>query len=263
MSDTGPDSTMTAAAGVAWWRDLQTATAVLTRLPFGREGEPEPEEVADSMRAFPLVGLGLGLAAAFVYAGGMSLGLWPVLSALSAVALLVVATGARNEVGLARFADRLGAGVGAKGRRAQTDGRLGAAGALALLFTVAFRVAAVAAMGAANEAAAALLAAAAGARAVIPIIAYNLPAAESGDPAPWDEPPSQDRLWTGGALGVAFVLLFLGPVGGIVAVLLAAAAAAAVAVAALRRFGGHDRDSLALAQQAAEIGILLAAVAAA
>jgi adenosylcobinamide-GDP ribazoletransferase len=55
--------------------------------------------------------------------------------------------------------------------------------------------------------------------------------------------------------------LFLGPVAGVVALLVGAAGVAKIAYLAQRNIGGFTGDVLGAAQQAMEIGMLLAIVA--
>lgn len=116
-------------------RDVGTAIQFLTRIPVPQAAH-EPEALSRSALFFPLVGLALGAFAAAVF-------LWlrehlPVPgAALFTVLLTVLATGALHEDGLADAADAFGGGWS----RDQVlvifkDSRVGAYGALALLFSV-------------------------------------------------------------------------------------------------------------------------------
>ena len=86
-----------------------------------------------------------------------------------------------------------------------------------LLFDVALRIALVAAFATMRDATSALIASAAASRAAIPVAMHLLPPAEGSAPGPWSAAPSQEALWTAGALGVAFAFLFLGPGSGVLA----------------------------------------------
>lgn len=270
------DSFAPAAVLAAWWRDLRVAAAFLTRLPLGRgegpgeidaaeeeldESEMEEGALALSTRAFPLAGAAVGAAGGLVFAVALGLGLPPVIAALLAVVGTVSLTGALHEDGLADFAD----GLGGRDREARlaimADGRTGAFGVLALVLSLGLRVAALAAIGSAGAAAAALIAAGAGSRAVLPVVMARVEPARVHGLAVGAGRASRDRLLAGSLLGAALVLLFLGPVGGAIALLVGAGAAAALAALARRQIGGYTGDVLGAVQQVTEIAILLAAVA--
>jgi adenosylcobinamide-GDP ribazoletransferase len=66
---------------------------------------------------------------------------------------------------------------------------------------------------------------------------------------------------TAALLGALAALLLLGPLSGLLAILLGAAAVGGIALLARRRLGGYTGDVFGAAQQMAEIAILLAAAA--
>jgi adenosylcobinamide-GDP ribazoletransferase len=131
---------------------------------------------------------------------------------------------------------------------------------LALLFDVALRIALVAAFDSMRDGTAALIAAAAASRAAMPVAMHLLPPAAGSAPGPWSVTPTQEAVWTAGALGVAFAFLFLGPGGGILAALLGIGAVAGAVWLIRRLIGGHTPAALAFVQQATEIAILAAAL---
>ena len=247
--------------GIAWWRDIQIALAALTIIPIRRSNPPTDKEIATAMRAFPIVGLAIGLVAAAVYAAAYNLQLWSLASAILAIGTIVILTGARAEVGVAAFSDALYRKATAKERVAdmKTAG-LGVHGLLALLFLVTLKIALVAAVANSREAAAALVAAAVGARAILPLATFNLSPLADLDPGPLTVVPTREAAWTTGALGVAFVLLFLGPVAGIAAILFGAVAGAAAAWRMRHELGGYSTEGLAVVLSATEIAVLIAAV---
>src|SRR5690606_30634940 len=110
---------------------------------------------------FPVVGLALGAAAALVYALGLSLRFHELASAVLAVGVIALLTGARHEIGFAAFLESLAAEDGETRRAIAAAGRLGERGILALLFGVALQIALVAAFDTMRDGAAALFAAAA------------------------------------------------------------------------------------------------------
>ncbi len=265
-----------AAVLAAWWRDLRVAAGFLTRLPLdrgrslaalGTEAEAEETEedanaLARSVRAFPLVGLAVGAAGGLAFAVTSALGLGPFIAALVALAVTIALTGALHEDGLADVADGLGGGHDAEAKLAiMRDSRTGPYGVLALVLSVALRAAALAALSTAGAAAAALIAAGAGSRAMLPVVMDGMePAKREGLAAAVGRPP-RNRVITGALLGAALVLLFLGPVAGVLAVLIGAGVGAATAALAWRQVGGYTGDVLGAIQQASEVAILLTAAA--
>ena len=83
--------------GIAWWRDIQIALAALTIIPIRRSNPPTDKEIATAMRAFPIVGLAIGLVAAAVYAAVFNLQLWSLASAILEIGAIVILTGANRQ----------------------------------------------------------------------------------------------------------------------------------------------------------------------
>ena len=244
-------------AGSAWWRDLKAAAALLTVAPddgAGRVG------AAAALRAFPVVGLGLGAFAAVVFALGLALHFHVPASAVLAIGTIALLTGARHEIGFAAFLESLASGDPDTRRAIAAQGRLGERGILVLLFDVALRIALVAAFATMRDATSALIAAAAASRAAIPVAMHLLPPAAGSAPGPWSVAPSQEALWTAGALGVAFVFLFLGPGGGVLAAVLGIGAVVGAVWLVRRLIGGHTPAALSFIQQITEITVLAAAL---
>jgi adenosylcobinamide-GDP ribazoletransferase len=234
------------------------AVSFLTRVPTGT-GARRPEELAGFVPWFPVVGAGVGLAVAAIYAGSRAF-----LPPLPAASLAVVAgiglTGAFHEDGLGDTADAF---MGHHDRdstiRILKDPRLGTFGVLAVAASLLLRVGAVAALAPA-AALAALPAAHALSRAVAVATMTALPAAgDTGLGATYVLALSRRRALTGAAAGLALALALLG-----VAALWAAAAAALAAFLlgrlAVRRIGGVTGDVLGAIQQLGEILVLLALV---
>lgn len=249
-----------------WLSDLSVAVAFLTRLRLSGtppDSDFAPGRLAGAVRAFPLVGAGIGLAGGVVYALAYWLGLPTFAAALCALVCSALLTGGLHEDGLADTADGLGGGRTAEDRlRIMRDSHIGAFGVMALIFSIALRTAALATLGTPWLAAAALIAGGAGSRALLGMFMRALDPARADGLGANAGRPSEEGALTAVAIGAAFVLLFLGVGTGIVA-----AAAAVVAVActghyARRGIGGYTGDVLGAAQQLAEIAILLAAAAA-
>jgi adenosylcobinamide-GDP ribazoletransferase len=255
------DGTRSALAG--WGGDLAAAASFLTRLPLGAFAATESGTLARSMRAFPLIGLVVGLLGWAAYAIATALGLPSMAAALLAVATTVLVTGGLHEDGLADSADGLGGGADRDSALAiMRDSRSGAYGVLALVFSVALRAAALAVL-TPPRVAASLIAAHVVSRAVLPILMRCLePARNDGLGADAGRPDDSAIGWCL-ALGIIAALLSLGFVAGLVGLVVAALAIAAVAGLARRRIGGYTGDVLGAAQQVGEIAMLLTAAAAA
>ena len=126
-------------------RDLLGAVSFLTRVPTGTGARPA-EELARFVPWFPVVGAGVGLAVAGVYAGALQL-LPPLPAAAVAVVAGVCLTGAFHEDGLGDTADAFAGGWDRDSTlRILQDPRLGTFGVLAVAASLLLRVAAVAAL---------------------------------------------------------------------------------------------------------------------
>jgi adenosylcobinamide-GDP ribazoletransferase len=237
---------------------IRLAASFLVRLPLPDPGPVEDGALGAAMRAFPLVGLGIGLAAGLV--GAMAHWLVPPLAA-ALVALLAqaVITGALHEDGLADLADGLGARGGRERRlEVMRDSRSGAFGVLALVFSVGLRAAALAAAPGGWSLIGALMAAGALSRALIPAAMQLMgPARPDGLGAGAGVP---DATQAATALGIGLVICLVGiGLGGTVAAVLVAGGLVIGVVALARHFlGGYTGDVLGAVQQAGEIGVLLA-----
>ena len=126
------------------WTLLLAAVQVLTRIPV--TVAHGPDTLRNATRYMPLVGLGIGGAAAAVFAAART-GLPPAPAALLALAATLLLTGALHEDGLADCCDGLGGGrTRADALRIMRDSRIGAFGALGLLATVGTKLACLAAL---------------------------------------------------------------------------------------------------------------------
>jgi adenosylcobinamide-GDP ribazoletransferase len=241
----------------AWWDDLRVAGAFLTRLPIATEGTPGLRALARATRAFPLVGLGIGLFGGITYAVASGLSLGAPIAAIIAVAALVVVTGALHEDGLADVADGFGGGRDRDDKlRIMRDSRIGTYGVIALVLALALRVAAIAAIERPGGVIVALIACHAASRAFIVAVMQREPLARDDGLAAGAGRPSQaTALW---ALGLGAVIMLLCEIfTGIVAAAVGAGIAWAVAALARRQIGGHTGDVLGTVQQLTEIGMLL------
>jgi adenosylcobinamide-GDP ribazoletransferase len=243
------------------------AVSFLTRVPAG-VGVGEPAELARCVPWFPVVGAGVGLAVAAVYAAA-SAPLPPLPAATVAVVAGIGLTGAFHEDGLGDTADAFGGGRDREGTvRILRDPRLGSFGVLAVAASLLLRVGAVAALApaaalAALPAAHALSrAAAVAAMTVFPPAADDGPAGRAdGLGATYMQTLSRRRALLGAAAGLAAAVALLGA-WAVPAAVAAAVAAWLLGNLARRRIGGLSGDVLGAVQQLGEIAVLLVAAAA-
>lgn len=245
-----------------WINDIRRAGGFLTRLPVGPIEPGVGGSLADASRAFPLIGLVVGLAGGLVYLIATGLGVPAMPAAVLAVGAQAGLTGALHEDGLADLADGLAGGRTIERRlEIMRDSRIGATGAVALILMLAGRVAVLAALADPELAVAALVAAGAVSRAAMVWLMALLPAARPNGLATAAGVPPRERAWIASAIAVVAALLLLDIGAGIAAVALAAAAAAGIGLLARQQLGGITGDVLGAAQQTSELACLLAAAA--
>ncbi len=235
------------------------AFGFLTILPIGAGAVGDLGRAA---RAFPLVGLALGVAGAIVYGVLLSLSVPVWVAAALAVGALALATGALHEDGLADTVDGLGGGDGRDGKlEIMRDSRIGAYGVLVLVLAIVVKVAAISAIATPDAVAGALIAAHVLSRGAIVAAMNRLAPARSDGLAAGAGRPSDATLAWALAIALAIGLMALGPLGAIAAVVLGALAGAALLVPAQRQIGGITGDVLGAVQQVTEIAVLVVASA--
>jgi adenosylcobinamide-GDP ribazoletransferase len=246
--------------------ELGNALRFMTIIPVpSSDAAIAPDWLSRCVKYFPLVGIGIGVAsaAAFLIADKI----WgPGIAALLAVATSIVITGGLHEDGLADIADSFGGGRSLERRLAiMKDSRIGAYGALALMFDIALRAAALAEMPLWSGAAA-LIAAHAAARITPAFVMNALPYA--GDTAAMkvsyaDAPVSaNDQRFAVVVVLCALVpLAFVSIPSVISGLLLGAIFAAAIVLWARKLIDGYTGDVLGATEQLFEIGFLLGVAA--
>jgi adenosylcobinamide-GDP ribazoletransferase len=262
----------------AWWQDLGNALRFLTRLPvpWTREAArpdflddavdeeqdaPAPRPFGRTVRAFPLVGALLGIAAGFAFAIAIGLGLPVLVAGVIAVAVLALMTGALHEDGLADMADGFGGGHNAEKKLAiMRDSRIGAYGVIVLVLVLAAKVGALADLADIGVVMSGLICAAAASRAAMVAMMRWLPAARGDGLGAQAGQPAAEHVWTGIVIAALLCVLLL-TWSGVVALLIAALGALAVGVLARRQIGGHTGDVLGAGQQISELIFLLALAA--
>jgi adenosylcobinamide-GDP ribazoletransferase len=237
-------------------RAAAAAVAFLTRVPVGRVIELDGVDVARGAALFPFVGLGIG---AFVgaLADALAAPLTAPLAAVLAVAAGAALTGALHLDGLADAADALGAPSRERALEIMRDHRIGAYGALALVFDVSVRIAAVAGLASRGDALRFCACAACVARVAPVVLGVALPYARTAGKAGF--------VAAAGPLGTALavataaaasILLHAWPLA-----LVPVAAVALLAPVLLRWLGGVTGDVLGASAELTEVAALVLAVA--
>ena len=239
------------------------ALAFLTRLPPSKRAFSGEHPLGRDAHAFPLAGIVAALPSALLILIGSWLGLSATTVAVIAVTAMVLVTGGLHEDGLGDVADGLGGHKPkAKALAIMKDSRIGAYGALALILSLALRVALLSELiwAHAGLAALAFVTVAAASRGAMAWLWSSLP---SADPRGLAASVGQPSLRTGRIAGLVGGALLV--VGGLFAGLLAAVLPLLLGLLILGQFrkfithrlGGQTGDCLGAAQQLTEIAALL------
>lgn len=246
--------------------DIRACISFYSRLPVrpGADGYAMPDFARASWAA-PIAGAAIGGVGASAILIGAILHLPPFVAATCAIGALALSTGALHEDGLADLADGFGGGATRDQKLSiMRDSRLGAYGALALCLTAFLRVFSLAAILQLGpwRAMLSIVAASALSRAVGLIPLLTLFPARSDGAGASARTPSPSALRRALLIGAAIALSPL--LGGatlaqtVVAQMAALGGALGVSKLAERQIGGYTGDVLGAAQQAAEIGVLIA-----
>src|SRR5271167_2618566 len=205
--------------------ELSTSVLFLTRLPLPRTAPIGGAAVAQSVWAFPLAGVVVGLIGALVYTLAHRLGLPPWPAAALAVAATLAATGCLHEDGLADTTDGFGGGDTIERKlEIMRDSSIGTYGVCALALSLLLRAGALASLAEPGAVAAALIAAHSAARATMPVLMFFVPPARRDGLSFAAVQPSAARVAIAALLAVVILGLCLGPLLAIVAVVLLAIA---------------------------------------
>jgi adenosylcobinamide-GDP ribazoletransferase len=240
---------------------LVVAHLFMTRLPLGGRRAVDERRLARAMVAFPLVGVTVGGAAALARLAGEPLG--PAFACVLALAVAPMLTGALHEDGLADTFDALG--PHGRGRRleAMRDPRLGTFGVLALVLSLAARLALLVPLTPGDAAAALVAAHVLGRWSALPLAA-RAPRARADGAAAWLPRPDSIELAAGSALALAAsapLLLLVGPAA-LLALPVAAAVTGACGLAWRRAFGGVTGDVCGATNQLVEVSAYVVVAAA-
>src|SRR5580658_7264691 len=242
-------------------RDIKTSVAFLTRLPVSRTVSDSGADLAEASWAFPIAGIVVGLIGALTYILAYKFGLRPWPSAALSLAATFVATGCLHEDGLADTADGFGGGATCERKlEIMRDSRIGTYGVCALAISILLRAGALASLADPRIVVFALIAAHGAARATLPFLMVLVPPARGDGLSHAAGKPARDRLLIAGALAVVILGLFLGPLPGLIALVLLTAAVGLMAWLCSAQIGGQTGDVLGALEQIGEIVILLVAL---
>ena len=247
--------------------EIRGAAGFLTRIParfLGIDPHNTPN-FRQAARVFPVVGALVGAAGGIVLVIAMGIGIPPLVSAALAILTTILITGGLHEDGLADMADSFGGATTEKKLEIMDDSRVGAYGALALIFSVLVRVTALAAIAGTGpfRAAFVLIAAEAVSRAALVRLWHDLPAARMGGLADDTGPPDQNAMLVSLAVAVVVAIIAGIPSVGLWATILAGVFAAIATYAMVRltarALGGRTGDTLGATEQVAAIAFLVGA----
>ncbi|MCR4377545.1 MAG: adenosylcobinamide-GDP ribazoletransferase [Rhodospirillales bacterium] len=213
--------------------------------------------LAETVRAWPVVGLFIGALAGLALWLAASAGLSPLAASFAAMIVAALATGALHEDGLADVADGFGGGADkAKKLRIMRDSHIGAYGVLALVLVVGFKAGSLSGFNSPVLAASAIIAAHTLSRAMLPMLMVVLPPASRSGLGKAAGQPNRENAAMAAAIGVLVAVLALGFGPGLVAAVLAALGVAGVGWLAHRHIDGFTGDVLGAAQQVSETLVL-------
>jgi adenosylcobinamide-GDP ribazoletransferase len=240
-----------------WIRDIGLATTLLTRIPVPCPAAATPSELARAQRVFPLVGAMIGLIIGLIGRSLLALNVPPLAAAALTLGAGAALTGALHEDGLADVGDGFGGGRDRAAKLAiMRDSRIGTYGVLALLVGFSARLGALASLPAGLVIPALVVAHTLG-RAVIPVLAANMPFARDDGLGKSAGQPGVASVVTALVLAIVIALLCLSFKDALLAMAFTVVAASAMAVLAWRQIGGVTGDVFGAAEQVVEAAVLI------
>jgi adenosylcobinamide-GDP ribazoletransferase len=240
-----------------WIDDVSLAVGLLTRLPIPQPADTGPDRLARAQRAFPLVGVLIGLIVGIANRCLLAMDIPALAAAALALGASAALTGAMHEDGLADVGDGFGGGRDRATKLSiMRDSRLGTYGMMVLLVGFSARMSALAILPA-TTIIPALVVAHALARAAIPVLAANMPFARDDGLGKSAGRPGRADVITAVMIALVIALLCLPAKTAVLAVVVTAAGATAIAVLAWRQIGGVTGDVYGATEQVAETAVLL------
>lgn len=226
-----------------------------TRLPLPGDGG-HSGNLSDNAIWFPVAGLVIGLMTGLCWLLLVQL-VPPVIAAGLTLGLGVMITGGLHEDGFADCADGLGGGATReRALEIMRDSRIGAYGAIAIVFSIALRWAALSTLGPWSGFFALLIAHGVSRAAITLPLALSTYARQEGLGKSVADGISRDTLLL--VLGIALLLAFLGAfLKGLIAAVLALTAGWLFMKRLEARLGGYTGDGLGAIQQIGEITVLI------
>jgi adenosylcobinamide-GDP ribazoletransferase len=242
-------------------RDAALAATLLTRLPVPCPEDTTSSELARAQRVFPLIGVVIGLMAGVVDRSLLAMGVPSLAAAALTLGVGAALTGGLHEDGLADVGDGFGGGRDRAAKLAiMRDSRIGTYGVIVLLVGFSARLSALASLPVGVVIPALIVAHVLG-RAVIPVLAANMPFAREDGLGRSAGRPDPTAVVIALALAIVITLLCLPFKTALLAMILAAMAASAMAVLAWRQIGGVTGDVFGATEQVVEAAVLLALAA--
>ena len=244
------------------WYDTRLCIGFLTRIPVFTHEYAGQTSLAAASWAFPLGGLLIGLVGALVLWIADSIGLTSELSALLALASMVIITGALHEDGLADTADGFGLSGDTERRlAAMRDSSIGVYGMVALIIVFGARWMSLADLAAPSigYAAETLMAGAAISRGVLPYVMHAVPNARTDGLSVAAGRPEAKPALIALAIAAVVAILAFGFGSGIVVMAVAGLVAYAVTATARRLIRGQTGDVLGAIQQLVDAAVLITA----
>ncbi|MBL95665.1 MAG: Adenosylcobinamide-GDP ribazoletransferase [Alphaproteobacteria bacterium MarineAlpha3_Bin5] len=240
-----------------WPKDIKVAATFLLRVPVPVPHDMWEKGLTTAIRAFPIVGAFVGLISGLIMYLLLNANFPPLLCALGAITSQILITGALHEDGLADFTDGLGGGKDRQQCLAiMRDPRIGTFGVLALIFSVGFRVSALASIPA-SEILLALIAAGLCSRSFVPIpMIFLMPAHENGLGASAGK-PEISAATTAILIGVVPLFFFFTFHQACLIIILCFAILVALMFIAQKKLGGFTGDVLGTMQQLTEAAVLV------
>ena len=244
------------------WYEVRLCLGFLTRIPVFSVEYSGHSSLASASWAFPLVGVIIGFVGAIILWLTEMFALGAQLSALLAIAVMTILTGALHERGLANSADGFGV-AGDKDARLSImqDLRVGIYGMVAPIVIFSGRWLALGDLIAISfsQGVWALVAASAISRGILPFVMHAAPVAEIDGISITADRPEARPAWIALAISAVIGLFAFGFGGTIVVLLVTAIITYAVAQMAQRLIGGQNADVLGAIQQLAEVTVLVTA----
>lgn len=235
----------------SWFRDCRNAAGVLTGWRLGRRGDLLPEHVAESRRAFILIGLGLGLIASLFAWVADGLGLYAFGAAVVAAVTVTMLSNAQAETGLAV------AGAEWAGAEKGSDRRTGFVAASVLSFLL-VRVAALTSLAPLSTMLATLIAALVLSHSAMALASL---AGQDSDAEPLFAERGSGSLWISGIAALLLAIVFIGFWTALLAAFISLLVGALVWVSSDIMGMARDRNLLYAIRIKTELAVIITVVA--